>query len=264
MKLFSFFLLLRFLLLNSIPARLFTLISSGPESTLDVAFTDGADKEMWFRLTRERVLGPQLEEICAVTALGMTIDCLERMKTLALCFDRTVFKRFKVRFDGRKFDLVLSSVMDLAEWSFEALLVCSKISSGIDENACAQLILAWGEGIATHVKALKPMRKDTNPEFVPSPASAAWHSIERDAGVVYIEPYDLLVSMTSEESGAAAFEANVPWSHLVIDGLVEPNLLGAVVDEVNGALNKSLHTLGTWRALNDKSQVILIYKLSGK
>lgn len=153
----------------------------------------------------------------------------------------------KVNFDGHKFDLVLSNVIDISEWTSEASLSCSRIPSVIDENLCTQSILAWGENIASYVKALKPPRKDTYPEFVPATTAAAWYGIERDKGVVYIEPYDLLTSMMAKVSGTMAFEGNIPWPHLVVDNLVNPN----------SALNRSSHTLGSWRAQNDNFQVFV-------
>jgi hypothetical protein len=59
----------------------------------------------------------------------------------------------------------------------------------------------------------------------------------------------------SGDSQPLIFEASSPWPHAVIDGLVKPHLIREVMNEVDRALIMSSHTVGTWRSMNDTSQV---------
>ena len=250
----------------AIPLLLFPTCQSSVfhDLPLDVAFStliEDAEQEMWFRLNRQRDLRPQLDELCQAAAsattkrsTGIESGCQERMKLLVICFDRTVYKRFKVNFAGRKVDLVLSNVMDANEWSNESLLVCRMLSHGLDQDVCVQSVGSWLQGISSHISSLKPLRTDTQPEFIPATSVAAWYgmTIDTERGFAFIDRHSLLSSMKTHP---ADFETALPWPHTVVDNLIEPSFLQAVVHEVENALSKSLHIKGTWRAMRDKSQV---------
>ena len=162
--------------------------------------------------------------------------------------NRQSLKFLKILFGGKKYDMIVSDVLNITAWHYET----DRIGSLLNDSSFGQGLMDISN--YTIQTIMEPYFLTDLGSIIPRIL------VGNNSANDFLSEYDLFRRLlSSEDHPLSLFESNMPWPHIVIDDLINVALLHNVRKEIDNMFDDSLRSISNsmptmWRSFVDTNQ----------